>query len=109
MLACLRCMFFLRSGNQRFNMPPQLLAFLTHGATKTFGVILLVGALIGGAWLWHRNGYNIGYREGYAKASEVPKNTYNGPTTVIQKTDCPAPSVFGIDLGKIALGLVFKK
>lgn len=89
-------------------MPAWALPILGHWSTKAIGIILALAILIGGPYLWGRRQYNIGYTKGYAKASEIPRNTYNGPTTVIQKTDCPPPNVFGLNLGKIGLGLIFK-
>lgn len=90
-------------------MPVWLLGFLSHGATKTIGVVLLLTALVGGAWLWHRNGYNTGFKEGYAKSlKDNPPNVYTGPTTVNQQP-CPNPNVYGLSIGKIGLGLILKK
>lgn len=90
-------------------MPAWALAFLNHGATKTIGIILLIGALFGGSWLWHRNGYNIGYREGYEKASALPRNTFTAPATIDQRTTCPEPNIYGLSIGKFGFGIVMKK
>lgn len=90
-------------------MPIWALSFLNHGATKATGIVLLIVVLIGGAWLWHRNGYNTGYRIGYSTSlKDNPPNVYNGPSTINQQP-CPPPSIFGLSIGKIGFGFIYKK
>lgn len=90
-------------------MPVWLVSLFTGQGAKIIGTVVLLAALIGSAWLWHRNGYNIGYREGYEKASALPRNTFTAPATINQQVDCPEPSVFGLTIGKWGLGLVHKR
>lgn len=90
-------------------MYAQLLAFLNHGVTKGVLIAAILAALGFGAWLWHQNGYNVGYKTGYVQSlKDNPPNIYTGPTTVNQQP-CPTPSVFGLSLGKLGLGLIFKR
>lgn len=90
-------------------MPAWLLAFLSHWGTKTVGILLVIALVGGGLFLFHRNGYNTGYRVGYAQSlKDNPPNVYNGATTVNQQP-CPAPSIFGIDLGKWGFGIIHKR
>lgn len=90
-------------------MPIWLLNFLNHGLIKAIGIIVIIVALLVASYLWHRNGYNIGYRIGYSQSlKDNPPNIYNGPS-VINQQPCPEPSVFGLSVGKWGVGLIHKK
>lgn len=90
-------------------MPIWLTGILNHWGFKVICVVLGLTLVIGGSWLWHRNGYNTGYRVGYSQSlKDNPPNVYNGPSTINQQP-CPAPSVYGLSIGKFGFGLIYKR
>lgn len=90
-------------------MPAWLLAIVSHWSTKTVAIILGVGIFIGSYYFTYKFASSSGYRAGYAKSlKDNPPNVYTGVTTVNQQP-CSSPTVYGLDIGKWAFGLIHKK
>lgn len=106
---CLLSMFYQVFGNQRCNMPAWILAIVSHWSVKTIGIILVIVLVGGGLYIWHANTATTNYTRGYKQAlTDHPQNIFNAPSTINQQP-CPAPTVYGIDIGRWAIGLVHKK
>lgn len=90
-------------------MPAWLLAIISHWSVKAVLIVVLIGLWVGSYWIvWNISG-DSHYKQGYSQSlKDNPPNVYQGATTVNQQP-CPAPTVYGIDIGKWALGLVHKK
>lgn len=90
-------------------MPAWLLAIVQHWSLKVIAILVGVVLIVGAFYFTYKAGTDTGYRTGYAQSlKDNPPNVYQGTTTVNQQP-CSAPSVFGIDIGKWAIGLVHKK
>lgn len=90
-------------------MPVWLVGILSHWSVKGIAIIVSISLLIVSYYFTYKSGSDNGYRTGYAKSlKDNPPNVYNGPS-VINQQPCPPPSVFGLDIGKWAFGLVHKK
>lgn len=90
-------------------MQAWIMGIISHWGFKVFGGILIAALLGGGVYLYHRNGYNTGYRVGYSQSlKDNPPNVYNGPSTINQQP-CNPPSVFGLSIGRWGFGLIHKK
>jgi hypothetical protein len=90
-------------------MPAWLIAIVTHWSVKGIAIVVGIGLIIGSYYFTYKTAYNTAYSVGYSKSlKDNPPNVYNGPSTINQQP-CPPPTVYGIDIGKWAIGLVHKK
>lgn len=90
-------------------MPAWLLAIVSHWSMKAIAILIGIALIAGAFYFTYKSGANGGYRLGYAQSlKDNPPNVYQGATTVNQQP-CAAPAIFGIDIGKWALGLIHKK
>lgn len=89
-------------------MPAWAMSIVSHWGFKAAVAVVLLGGVLGGAWLYHRNGYNSGYRIGYAQSlKDNPPNVYNGPSTINQQP-CNV-STLGLTLGHVSFGFTYRK
>lgn len=90
-------------------MPAWILAMISHWSVKAVLVVFFLTVWVASYWLVWKVSGDSHYRQGYAQSlKDNPPNVYKGVTTVNQQP-CPPPSVYGIDIGKWAFGLVHKK
>lgn len=90
-------------------MPIWLTVIISHWSFKAISIGLVIILIVGGGFFLYKSIDGNAFQRGYSLAlKEHPQNVYNAPTTVNQQP-CPPPSVYGIDIGKWALGLVHKK
>lgn len=90
-------------------MNPKFALWLAHNWERFLGVILVGVIVVGGPFFSYRYGNNTGYKSGYAQSlKDNPPNVYTGQTTVNQQpvVNC---SVYGVQVGKVGLGLVLRK
>lgn len=85
-------------------MPAWILAIVSHWSVKTIAVILVLVLVGGGFYIYGKAEYNKGYRQAIV---DHPQNVFNAPATINQQK-CPAPQVFGLDLGPWAFGIIHK-
>lgn len=90
-------------------MPAWLLGLVSHWSIKAVLIIVFIALFIGSYFLTYNIANGNGYSKGYAQSlKDNPPNVYQGATTVNQQP-CPSPTVYGLSLGKLGLGLIFKK
>lgn len=83
-------------------MPAWFIGFISHWATKTGVIILLIVILCLGAFTIYKGIVNKAYQRGYNQALiDHPQNNYYGPTTVVQgkKMTC-----FPLHIGNFGFG-----
>lgn len=90
-------------------MQAWFLGLISHWSVKAILVIFFIGLFIGSYFLTYNIANGNGYSKGYAQSlKDNPPNVYEGTTTVNQQP-CSAPNVYGLSLGKLGLGIIFKK
>lgn len=90
-------------------MPAWVLAILQHWGFKTISIVLAIALVCGSLFVVYRGVKNKYYNQGYQQAlKDHPQNVFNAPATINQQP-CPAPTVYGLDIGKWGFGLIHKR
>lgn len=86
-------------------MPLWLTGIISHWSFKAISIVLAVVLVCGALYAGYRFAYNKGYNQA---RTDHPQNIFNAPATINQQP-CPAPSVYGLSIGKWGLGLIHKR